>query len=147
VSTRYNYTPTEITILMDNGHYVQPTRHNIVRSSMLLSYAVLTCLQLAAITDLVKDVKDGDHLFFHCAYTPSLSLPVNTTGIDSGHSTQVENERSQSEEDGKDECEFVLVFTYTPLTTAAGLIPWDGEEMKIIDNVRRSSSLNLLTVN
>jgi hypothetical protein len=69
------------------------------------------------------------------------------TEIDSGHSTQVENPRSKSEEDGKDECELVLVFTYTPLTTTAGLIPLDGEEMKIIDNVRRSSSLDLFTAN
>ncbi|KAJ7910890.1 caspase domain-containing protein [Mycena leptocephala] len=87
----YNYTPTEINILMDDGHHVEPTRDNI----------------LAAIAKLVKDVKDGDHLLFHY----------------SGHSTQVENPRSKSEEDGKDEC----------------LIPLDGEEMKIIDNELHAS--------
>jgi hypothetical protein len=37
VSTRYNYTPTEITILMDDGHHIQPTRDNIVRPSMQAS--------------------------------------------------------------------------------------------------------------
>ncbi|KAJ7646597.1 caspase domain-containing protein [Roridomyces roridus] len=56
---------------------------------------------LAAIAEFVNDVKAGDRLFFHYC----------------GHSTQVKN-RSNSEEDGMDEC----------------LVPLDGEDMKIVDN-------------
>ncbi|KAJ7502591.1 caspase domain-containing protein [Mycena galericulata] len=84
----YEYTSDEITILLDDGipGHVQPTQRNI----------------LLAIGELVKDVKEGDWLFFHYC----------------GHSTQVDNPRSNSEEDGKDEC----------------LVPMDGEEMKIVDN-------------
>ncbi|KAJ6497958.1 caspase domain-containing protein [Mycena vitilis] len=84
----YNYTPVEITVLLDDGipGHIQPTRVNI----------------LAAIADLVRDVKEGDQLFFHY----------------SGHSTQVDNPRSNSEEDGKDEC----------------LVPLDGEDQMIVDN-------------
>ncbi|KAJ7633411.1 caspase domain-containing protein [Mycena polygramma] len=84
----YNYTPAEITLLLDDGMpgHVQPTRVNI----------------LAAIADLVRDVKEGDQLFFHY----------------SGHSTQVENPHSNSEEDGMDEC----------------LVPLDGEDQMIVDN-------------
>ncbi|KAJ6497957.1 caspase domain-containing protein [Mycena vitilis] len=84
----YKYTPTEITVLRDDetsGH-IQPTRPNI----------------LAAIEDFVRDVKEGDRLFFYY----------------SGHSTQVDNSRSNSEEDGKDEC----------------LVPLEGEKQKIVDN-------------
>ncbi|KAJ7213174.1 caspase domain-containing protein [Mycena pura] len=62
---------------------------------------------LAAIADLVRDVQAGDHLVFHYC----------------GHSMQVEN-RTNSEEDGMDEC----------------LLPLDGEENKIVDNVRASPS-------
>ncbi|KAJ6594673.1 caspase domain-containing protein [Mycena capillaripes] len=87
---KYHYTPSQITTLLDDGipGHVQPTRDNI----------------LAAIAEFVKDVKEGDHLFFHY----------------SGHSTQVPNPnpRSMSEEDGKDEC----------------LVPLDGEEKMIVDN-------------
>ncbi|KAK7001448.1 Metacaspase type II [Favolaschia claudopus] len=59
---------------------------------------------LAAIGEFVKNVKAGDKLCFHY----------------SGHSTQVKNpnSRSCSEEDGLDEC----------------LVPFDGENMKIVDN-------------
>ncbi|KAJ7031061.1 peptidase C14, caspase domain-containing protein [Mycena alexandri] len=57
---------------------------------------------LRAIADFVKDVKEDDHLVFHYA----------------GHSMQVESPRSNSEDDGKDEC----------------LVPMDGEENKIVDN-------------
>ncbi|KAF7358039.1 Metacaspase type II [Mycena venus] len=83
----YHYTPSEITVLVDDGieDHVQPTRDHI----------------LAAIAELVKDVKAGDQLCFYY----------------SGHSTQRDN-RSNSEEDGKDEC----------------LVPLDGEEMMIVDN-------------
>ncbi|KAJ7633933.1 caspase domain-containing protein [Mycena rosella] len=56
---------------------------------------------LKAIQDLVKDAKAGDHFWFHY----------------SGHSAQLKN-RSNSEEDGKDEC----------------LIPLDGENQMIMDN-------------
>ncbi|KAJ7878013.1 caspase domain-containing protein [Mycena olivaceomarginata] len=70
----YHYEPSAITILVDDGieGHVQPTRRNI----------------LAAISELVKDVKAGDKLCFYYA----------------GHSTQRPNERSNSEEDGLDEC-------------------------------------------
>ncbi|KAJ7466890.1 caspase domain-containing protein [Mycena latifolia] len=69
----YHYDPADICVLLDNDFdgNVQPTRANI----------------LQAIRELVKDVKDGDHLFFYYG----------------GHSTQVDN-RSNSEDDGKDEC-------------------------------------------
>ncbi|KAJ7466889.1 peptidase C14, caspase domain-containing protein [Mycena latifolia] len=84
----YYYPPADISMLLDDeidGH-VQPTRANILQS----------------IAELVKDAKDGDHLFFHY----------------SGHSTQVDSPRSESEEDAKDEC----------------LVPLDGEEMMITGN-------------
>ncbi|KAJ7354429.1 peptidase C14, caspase domain-containing protein [Mycena albidolilacea] len=70
----YHYEPSAITILVDDGieGHVQPTRRNI----------------LAAISELVKDVKAGDKLCFYYA----------------GHSTQRPNKRSNSEEDGLDEC-------------------------------------------
>ncbi|KAJ7877987.1 caspase domain-containing protein [Mycena olivaceomarginata] len=70
----YHYEPSAITILVDDGieGHVQPTRRNI----------------LAAISELVKDVKAGDKLCFYYA----------------GHSAQRPNERSNSEEDGLDEC-------------------------------------------
>jgi len=87
----YGYTPSEITILLDIEGYVQPTRDNI----------------LAAIAELVKDVKQGDQLYFHY----------------SGHSTQRDNPRSNSEEDGRDEC----------------LVPLDGEDMMIVDNQLHAS--------
>ncbi|KAJ7429501.1 caspase domain-containing protein [Mycena latifolia] len=69
----YHYAADDIRVLIDDGidGHVQPTRANI----------------LQAIAELVKDVKDGDHRFFHY----------------SGHSTQVVNQ-SKSEEDRKDEC-------------------------------------------
>ncbi|KAJ7354420.1 peptidase C14, caspase domain-containing protein [Mycena albidolilacea] len=70
----YHYEPSAITILVDDGieGHVQPTHRNI----------------LAAISELVKDVKAGDKLCFYYA----------------GHSTQRPNERSNSEEDGLDGC-------------------------------------------
>ncbi|KAJ7765091.1 caspase domain-containing protein [Mycena maculata] len=71
----YDYVSDDISILIDDGvaSHVQPTRQNI----------------LLAIAELVKDVREGDSLFFHYC----------------GHSTQVENARSRNtEEDGKDEC-------------------------------------------
>ncbi|KAJ7121966.1 caspase domain-containing protein [Mycena crocata] len=84
----FDYDPVNITVLTDDGipNHTQPTRANI----------------LLAISELVKDVKEGDYLFFHYC----------------GHSTQVNNSRSNSEEDGKDEC----------------LVPLDGEAMMIVDN-------------
>ncbi|KAJ7216587.1 caspase domain-containing protein [Mycena pura] len=89
----YGYKSENINILSDDGvdGHVQPTRENI----------------LLAIAELVKDVKDGDNLFFHYC----------------GHSTQVDNPRSNSEEDGKDEC----------------LVPMDGEERMIVDNQLHAS--------
>ncbi|KAJ7730915.1 caspase domain-containing protein [Mycena metata] len=82
-----DYAEPQITVLIDDeieGH-VQPTHDNILR----------------AISDFVRDVKEGDHLFFHYV----------------GHSTLVDNphSRSNSEEDGRDEC----------------LVPSDGEENNI----------------
>ncbi|KAJ7140906.1 caspase domain-containing protein [Mycena epipterygia] len=84
----YDYALEDICILIDDGieGHAQPTRDNI----------------LLAITELIKDAKEGDHFFFHYC----------------GHSTQVDNPRSNSEEDGKDEC----------------LVPLDGEDKKIVDN-------------
>ncbi|KAJ7671190.1 caspase domain-containing protein [Mycena rosella] len=83
----YHYAPSDICVLIDDGidDHVQPTRASI----------------LQAIADLVKDVKDGDYLFFHY----------------SGHSTQVDNPRSNSEEDGKDECKCATVSSAPPLST------------------------------
>ncbi|KAJ7671197.1 caspase domain-containing protein [Mycena rosella] len=78
--------PTSVLIDDRIDGHVQPTRTSI----------------LQAIADLVKDVKDGDYLFFHY----------------SGHSTQVDSPRFNSEEDGKDKC----------------IVPLDGEDMKIVDN-------------
>ncbi|KAJ6532727.1 caspase domain-containing protein [Mycena vulgaris] len=67
----YHYAPADITVLLDDGidGHIQPTRAKI----------------LEAISDLVKDVKDGDHRLFHY----------------SGCATQVDNPRS---EDGWDTC-------------------------------------------
>lgn len=85
----YQYEPADIQILIDDG--IDGHRQP-TRANILL-----------AIEELVKDVKDGDSLVFHY----------------SGHSTQVAaNSRSNSEEDGMDEC----------------IVPLDGEERKIIDN-------------
>ncbi|KAJ7310088.1 peptidase C14, caspase domain-containing protein [Mycena albidolilacea] len=69
----FEYRDSDITVLIDDGNagHVQPTRENI----------------LAAIGDLVKDAKPGDHFVFHYC----------------GHSTQIKN-RSNTEEDGMDEC-------------------------------------------
>ncbi|KAJ6473919.1 caspase domain-containing protein [Mycena vulgaris] len=84
----YHYAPADIRVLIDDG---------------IDGHVQPTRVNiLQAIAELVKDVEDGDHLVFHY----------------SGHSTQVDNSRSNSEEDGKDEC----------------LVPLDGEEMLIVDN-------------
>ncbi|KAJ7135698.1 hypothetical protein C8R44DRAFT_768882 [Mycena epipterygia] len=55
----YNYAPSDISILIDDGieDHAQPTRDNI----------------LLAITELVKDAKEGDRFLFHCM--PVLSCP------------------------------------------------------------------------
>ncbi|KAJ6526921.1 caspase domain-containing protein [Mycena vulgaris] len=84
----YHYALADITVLLDDE---------------LGGYAKPTRANiLNAIADLVKDVKAGDRLFFHY----------------SGHSTQCDNPRSNSEEDGKDEC----------------IVPVEGESMLIVDN-------------
>ncbi|KAF7303788.1 Mitochondrial chaperone BCS1 [Mycena indigotica] len=88
VVDKYAYLPENVVILRDNGHDLQPTRHNILR----------------AIDELVQDAGKGDRFFFHYC----------------GHTIQVEN-RSNSEEDGMDEC----------------LVPADGEFYKIQDNELR----------
>ncbi|KAJ7034034.1 caspase domain-containing protein [Mycena alexandri] len=84
----WDYTESQITVLVDDN----------VEGHVQPTRANI----LRAIADFVKDVKEGDRLVFHYA----------------GHSTQVENLRSNSEEDGKDEC----------------LVPMDGEENMIVDN-------------
>ncbi|KAJ6532726.1 caspase domain-containing protein [Mycena vulgaris] len=84
----YHYTPADITVLLDD----EIDGHIQPTRDNILD----------AIKDLVKNVKGGDRLFFH--YT--------------GHSTLVpRTSRSNSEEDGMDECH----------------VPLDGEEM-MIDN-------------
>ncbi|KAK7038309.1 caspase domain-containing protein [Favolaschia claudopus] len=84
----YEYTPSEITVVVDDG----------VKGHLQPTRHNI----LAAITELVNGVKKGDHLCFHYA----------------GHSSQIPNERSNSEEDGMNEC----------------LVPLDGEEMMIVDD-------------
>ncbi|KAJ7034038.1 caspase domain-containing protein [Mycena alexandri] len=84
----WDYTEAQITVLVDDD----------VEDHVQPTRANI----LRAIADFVKDVKEDDRLFFHYA----------------GHSTQVENLRSNSEEDGEDEC----------------LVPMDGEGNKIVDN-------------
>ncbi|KAJ7189919.1 caspase domain-containing protein [Mycena pura] len=68
---------------------------------------------LRAIDDLVGGARKGDRFFFHYC----------------GHTMQVEN-RSNSEEDGMDEC----------------LVPVDGESNKIVDNELRRHLVNALPV-
>ncbi|CAK5282534.1 unnamed protein product [Mycena citricolor] len=68
---------------------------------------------LRAIDDLVRGARRGDRFFFHYC----------------GHTTQVEN-RSNSEEDGMDEC----------------LVPVDGEENLILDNELRRHLVAALPV-
>ncbi|KAJ6532736.1 caspase domain-containing protein [Mycena vulgaris] len=84
----YHYTPADITVLLDD----EIDGHIQPTRDNILD----------AIKDLVKGVKADDRLFFHY----------------SGHSAQVPNWRSNSEEDGMDEC----------------LVPLDGEEVMIVDN-------------
>ncbi|KAJ7881140.1 caspase domain-containing protein [Mycena olivaceomarginata] len=68
---------------------------------------------LHAIDELVRGARKGDRFFFHYC----------------GHTTQVEN-RSNSEEDGMDEC----------------LVPVDGEANKIVDNELRRHLVAALPV-
>ncbi|KAJ7618651.1 caspase domain-containing protein [Roridomyces roridus] len=68
---------------------------------------------LRAIGDLVRGAKKGDRFFFHYC----------------GHTTQMEN-RSNSEEDGMDEC----------------LVPSDGDDNKIMDNELRRHLVDALPV-
>ncbi|KAJ6456490.1 caspase domain-containing protein [Mycena sanguinolenta] len=86
-------------LLLDIYHYT-PSQITILVDDGIEGHVQPTRASiLAAIRDFVKDVKAGDKLCFHY----------------SGHSTQIEN-RSNSEEDGMDEC----------------LVPLDGE--MIVDN-------------
>jgi hypothetical protein len=68
-SARYHYEPSAITILVDDGieGHVQPTRRNIVRYQCAIRCLLMHLYQLAAISELVKDVKAGDKLCFYCA--------------------------------------------------------------------------------
>ncbi|KAJ7762586.1 caspase domain-containing protein [Mycena metata] len=84
----WGYTESQITVLVDDN-----VEGHVQPTRVNI---------LRAIANFVKDVKEGDHLLFHYA----------------GHSTQIDNPRSNSEEDGKDEC----------------LVPMDGEHNKIVDN-------------
>ncbi|KAF7325403.1 Metacaspase type II [Mycena venus] len=60
----YGYCDPDITILVDDGVHVQPTRNNILK----------------AIRDLVKDAKAGDHFCFHyCGH--SMQIP-NRSGTE-----------------------------------------------------------------
>ncbi|KAJ7155162.1 caspase domain-containing protein [Mycena filopes] len=68
---------------------------------------------LRAIDDLVRGARKGDRFFFHYC----------------GHTTQIEN-RSNSEEDGMDEC----------------LVPIDGEANRIMDNELRRHLVAALPV-
>ncbi|KAJ7775646.1 caspase domain-containing protein [Mycena maculata] len=68
---------------------------------------------LRAIGDLVRGARKGDRFFFHYC----------------GHTTQMEN-RSNSEEDGMDEC----------------LVPMDGEDQKIMDNELRRHLVDALPI-
>ncbi|KAJ7807127.1 hypothetical protein B0H14DRAFT_3765141 [Mycena olivaceomarginata] len=98
----YHYARSEITILVDDGieGHVQPTRDNIV----------------AAIVKLVKDVKQGDQLFFYCARISLIGRrTTNTPKIDAGHATQIED-WSNSKEDGMNGCENFM-------TSLSGLCP------------------------
>ncbi|KAJ7135684.1 caspase domain-containing protein [Mycena epipterygia] len=88
----YNYAPSDISILIDDGIEDHPQP---TRDNIFL-----------AITKLVKDAEEGDRFCFHY----------------SGHSTQVDNPYSNSEEDRKDQC----------------LVPMDGEEKMIMDNELRA---------
>ncbi|KAJ6526927.1 caspase domain-containing protein [Mycena vulgaris] len=84
----YYYAPADITVLLDD----EIDGHVQPTRDNILD----------AIKDFVKDVKAGDRLFFHY----------------SGHSTQVPNSRSNSEEDGMDEC----------------MVPIEGADELIVDN-------------
>ncbi|KAK6996936.1 Metacaspase type II [Favolaschia claudopus] len=82
------YKESEITILLDDGAHVSPTRLNI----------------LAAIAVFVKNVQAGDRLCFHY----------------SGYSIKAPNSNSRSSDEPDD--------------LMAGIVPCDGEQMKILNN-------------
>ncbi|KAJ7466884.1 caspase domain-containing protein [Mycena latifolia] len=77
---------------------------------------------LQAIAELVKGVKDGDRLFFHY----------------SGHSTQVDNQ-SNSEEDGKDECECAAELHKRLVKP----LPVDAHLVAVLDTCHSGSLLDL----
>ncbi|KAJ7209027.1 caspase domain-containing protein [Mycena haematopus] len=90
--TWYQYAESDIVVLLDSEDATAPAVQP-TRVNIL-----------RAIDDLVRGARKGDRFFFHYC----------------GHTTQVEN-RSNSEEDGMDEC----------------LVPVDGEANKIVDNELR----------
>ncbi|KAJ7766108.1 caspase domain-containing protein [Mycena metata] len=97
---RYDYAEADIVTLLDSGDAAEGTQPTRVNI-------------LRAIDDLVRGASKGDRFFFHYC----------------GHTTQIEN-RSNSEEDGMDEC----------------LVPIDGEANKIMDNELRRHLVGALPV-
>ncbi|KAF8125851.1 hypothetical protein K438DRAFT_2001886 [Mycena galopus ATCC 62051] len=111
---RYHYTPSEITILINDGieDNLQPTHDNI----------------LAAILELVKDVKEGDQVCFHCAYNLS---------------PRFKNE----EEDGLDECLIPLdcstTFDAELHEMLVRSLPSGSQLVIVLDTCRPGSLFNL----
>ncbi|KAJ6514328.1 caspase domain-containing protein [Mycena vitilis] len=97
---QYAYREADIVMLLDSPDGEERTQPTRVNI-------------LRAIDDLVRGAKKGDRFFFHYC----------------GHTTQIEN-RSNSEEDGMDEC----------------LVPVDGEANKILDNELRRHLVAALPV-
>jgi hypothetical protein len=58
---------------------------------------------VAAINNLVKDAKPGDHFLFYCArFSLVLSCTANSSATDAGHSEQVRS-HNHTREDSFDE--------------------------------------------
>ncbi|KAF7351287.1 Mitochondrial chaperone BCS1 [Mycena sanguinolenta] len=101
---RYHYAESDIVVLLDSEDMAGSTVPAVQPTRMNI---------LRAIDDLVRGARKGDRFFFHYC----------------GHTMQVEN-RSNSEEDGMDEC----------------LVPVDGEANKIVDNELRRHLVSPLPV-
>ncbi|KAJ6487854.1 caspase domain-containing protein [Mycena sanguinolenta] len=99
---RYDYAESDIVVLLDSEDKGGSTVPVVQPTRVNI---------LRAIDNLVRGARKGDRFFFHYC----------------GHTTQVEN-RSNSEEDGMDEC----------------LVPVDGEANKIVDNELRRHLVNSL---
>jgi hypothetical protein len=100
---------------------------------------------MRALRTLLDDQKAGDHYTFFCMSPICLVYILLNTSIVAGHGTQRPS-TDKREKDGKDECQYNRLPSFTPLADSRLVIVTSDGKL-IVDDVSPSRLLSLTSTN